>query len=42
VDSRAISNASDFSAGIDAVKSTDPIAITLNRVGTQRTITIAR
>ncbi len=42
VDSRAVTQASDFSADIDAAKSTDPIAITLDRAGTQRTITIAR
>ncbi|MGB6555753.1 MAG: bifunctional nuclease domain-containing protein [Candidatus Binataceae bacterium] len=42
VDSHAVTQASDFSAGIDAVKSTGPIAITLDRSGTQRTITIAR
>ena len=42
VDSRAVTRASDFSAGIDAVKSGAPISITLDRAGTQRTITIAR
>ncbi|HUY39554.1 MAG TPA: bifunctional nuclease domain-containing protein [Candidatus Binataceae bacterium] len=42
VDSRAITQASDFSAGIDAVKSTAPVAITFDRAGTQRTIMIAR
>ncbi|MGC1677333.1 MAG: bifunctional nuclease domain-containing protein [Candidatus Binataceae bacterium] len=42
VDSRAVTQASDFSAGIDAAKRTEPIAITLDRAGTTRTITIAR
>lgn len=42
VDSRAVTQASDFSADIDAVKSTGPVTITLDRAGTTRTITIAR
>jgi bifunctional DNase/RNase len=42
IDSRAVTQAADFSAGIDAVKSTGPITITLNRAGTLSTVTLPR
>ncbi|HVA80611.1 MAG TPA: bifunctional nuclease domain-containing protein [Candidatus Binataceae bacterium] len=42
VNSRAVTTPSDFSAGIDAVKTADPIAITLTHDGGARTITLPR
>ncbi len=42
VDSHAVTKAADFSAGIDAVKNTGPVTITLDRAGTISTVTLAR
>ena len=42
IDSRSIKQASDFSAGIDAVKNAGSITLTLNRAGATSTVTVPR
>ncbi|MGH7781495.1 MAG: bifunctional nuclease domain-containing protein [Candidatus Binataceae bacterium] len=42
VDSHAVTRISDFSANIDAVKTTEPVALTLDRAGAIRTVTLSR